>query len=622
MLRLFNAFNGKEVVLVTYGELFTKELQSNTIFKKYLLQDLTLKFSEYRGKPILNYFVLLLHMMLLCVMELKIFWKEKPEIVISTGSEIALPMFFLAKVFRKKRVFIESSCRVKELSGTGKIVYPISDVFIVQWPYLLSRYKRAVYKGNILLKQVKKFEKRNDKSSNNKRKMVFVDVGTAPFDRLIRKMDEIAPALNARVMMKIAKTKYNPRNVEYFTFLPRKQLKDFYEKADVIICHGGVGSIINALETRARIIAVPRLTKYFEHFDDHQLEIVRALDKRKVLKAVYDLYQLPEILKQQLDQKPESKLLTDTEVKDEFRLHCFLRDLINRWEKMKSLKEHMYTLEKSLQSRFEQQYKRSRGSVIGLNYKNYSNVFPPGGHEWERTLGVRKRVSFILSNLKLSGGCRVLDVGCGAGHYIRTLPWRFVGIDILDRGSRDLPRHRADFVLMSAEKLGFRENSFDAAIMIEVLEHVHNDREAIREVSRVLKPCGCLVVSTVNKLFPFESHELLLGSRIVHASGVPLLPHLPSFIRKHFATVRLYTARGLKTILTSEGFLIKKIAYLMPTLDSLSERGFSAKILWFVRKIFEVLEQSTLIKALSMSIIVAAEKYASKDVRTLIHRDR
>ncbi|RLC93016.1 MAG: capsular biosynthesis protein, partial [Chloroflexi bacterium] len=76
---------------------------------------------------------------------------ERPEVIVSTGSEIAIPAFYIARLFRMKTIFIESWTRVVQPTGTGRIVYPVSDVFLVQWEALLSRYgKKARYEGAIV----------------------------------------------------------------------------------------------------------------------------------------------------------------------------------------------------------------------------------------------------------------------------------------------------------------------------------------------------------------------------------------------------------------------------------------------------------------------------------------
>jgi UDP-N-acetylglucosamine:LPS N-acetylglucosamine transferase len=68
--------------------------------------------------------------------------KEKPHVVISTGAEIAIPTFFISKFFRIRTIFIETWCRVENPTLTGRILYFVSDVFLVQWKSLLSKYGR------------------------------------------------------------------------------------------------------------------------------------------------------------------------------------------------------------------------------------------------------------------------------------------------------------------------------------------------------------------------------------------------------------------------------------------------------------------------------------------------
>ena len=77
--------------------------------------------------------------------------EQRPDVVVSTGSEIAIPVFYLAKLLGMKTVFIETCSRVQMPTGTGRLVYPISDVFLVQWPEMLSSYgPKAQYKGGLL----------------------------------------------------------------------------------------------------------------------------------------------------------------------------------------------------------------------------------------------------------------------------------------------------------------------------------------------------------------------------------------------------------------------------------------------------------------------------------------
>ena len=84
-----------------------------------------------------------------CVKTL-VFWiKEKPQAVVTTGTMVAIPACFLAKIFRKKVVFIETFARIQDCTRTGKLMYKIADLFIYQWEYLEKFYPNGVYGGSI-----------------------------------------------------------------------------------------------------------------------------------------------------------------------------------------------------------------------------------------------------------------------------------------------------------------------------------------------------------------------------------------------------------------------------------------------------------------------------------------
>lgn len=77
--------------------------------------------------------------------------RERPEVVITTGAGMAVPFCYLAKLFGKKVVYIESFCRIEQPSLTGKMLYGIADLFLVQWEDLLEKYgKKACYWGKLL----------------------------------------------------------------------------------------------------------------------------------------------------------------------------------------------------------------------------------------------------------------------------------------------------------------------------------------------------------------------------------------------------------------------------------------------------------------------------------------
>ncbi|WP_300382372.1 PssD/Cps14F family polysaccharide biosynthesis glycosyltransferase [Clostridium sp.] len=80
---------------------------------------------------------------------LKIFIKEKPDVVISTGALVTIPMCIIAKAFRKKLIFIESFAKITSPTITGKLLYKFADQFYVQWEDMIKVYPKGIYKGGI-----------------------------------------------------------------------------------------------------------------------------------------------------------------------------------------------------------------------------------------------------------------------------------------------------------------------------------------------------------------------------------------------------------------------------------------------------------------------------------------
>lgn len=84
---------------------------------------------------------------------LEIIKKHKIDIVISAGPGIAIPFSYAGKLLNKKIIFIESWSRVTKKSTSGKLIYPISDLFFVQWKENLINYPKAKYCGRLKWKQ-------------------------------------------------------------------------------------------------------------------------------------------------------------------------------------------------------------------------------------------------------------------------------------------------------------------------------------------------------------------------------------------------------------------------------------------------------------------------------------
>lgn len=82
---------------------------------------------------------------------LKLFFKTKPDLVITTGASFVVPFCLIAKLYGKKVIYIESICRVNSKSLSGKLLYPFVNLFLVQWPSSLKLWgKKAKYFGAVV----------------------------------------------------------------------------------------------------------------------------------------------------------------------------------------------------------------------------------------------------------------------------------------------------------------------------------------------------------------------------------------------------------------------------------------------------------------------------------------
>ena len=83
------------------------------------------------------------------ILAFKILRKEKPDLIISSGAAVAVPFFWIGKLFGAKTVYIEIFDRIDKPTLTGKLVYPVTDKFIVQWEELKKVYPKAINLGGI-----------------------------------------------------------------------------------------------------------------------------------------------------------------------------------------------------------------------------------------------------------------------------------------------------------------------------------------------------------------------------------------------------------------------------------------------------------------------------------------
>ena len=123
---------------------------------------------------------------------------------------------------------------------------------------------------------------------------IFITLGSQKFqfNRLLKAVDELCERGTVEaedVFAQIGYSDYLPKNFNYKKFLDRDEFSQEMGKADIVITHGGTGAIIGAVKKGKKVIAVPRLAKYGEHVDDHQLQLVGQFDDLNLIYACRDM---------------------------------------------------------------------------------------------------------------------------------------------------------------------------------------------------------------------------------------------------------------------------------------------------------------------------------------------
>jgi len=189
--------------------------------------------------------------------------------------------------------------------------------------------------------------------------------------------------------------------------------------------------------------------------------------------------------------------------------------------------------------------------------------------------GQTRRLDMILAALPLDAR-RILVDGCGIGTYVRhlhELGYFTTGLDIdFERVAQGAAAGLDQLHVAAAERLPYPDESFDAVLSHEVIEHVADDRLAAQEMIRVLRPRGRAIIFCPNRLYPFETHGHYWRGEY-HFGNTPLINYLPNPIRDRLAPhVRAYTARGLKKLFENQPVQIVKRTVIFPGYDNVVAR--------------------------------------------------
>ena len=146
--------------------------------------------------------------------------------------------------------------------------------------------------------------------------MILVTLGTQDkeFTRLLKAIDrEIKKGvIKDKVVVQAGCTKYESENMEMFDLIPANEFDEYIKKADLIITHGGAGSILTGVKHNKKIIAAARLAKYKEHTNDHQKQIISEFSEQGYILELKDFNKLGKLIEKSKTFKPK-KFVSNTE---------------------------------------------------------------------------------------------------------------------------------------------------------------------------------------------------------------------------------------------------------------------------------------------------------------------
>jgi SAM-dependent methyltransferase len=190
---------------------------------------------------------------------------------------------------------------------------------------------------------------------------------------------------------------------------------------------------------------------------------------------------------------------------------------------------------------------------------------------------------------------RVLEDGCGIGLYAARLAAharQVVGLEYDFERAAQAHQQVTLVINAAGEALPFPEAAFDLVLSHEVLEHVADDRRAVSEMARLLRPGGRMVVFVPNRGYPFETHGIYWRGKY-RFGNIPLVNYLPRRWRNRLAPhVRVYSAQDLETLFAGLPLRLLQRTVIFGAYDNLIARfGGLGRVL---REALQLLERTPL----------------------------
>lgn len=220
----------------------------------------------------------------------RIIAEEAPDVFITTGAGSQLFALLWARQRGARIILVDSFARFDSPSKFARLAGPFAHERIAQ-----SARSAALWKGAVAIDPFRRL----DTPRPAKEPLLLATVGAIlPFDRLIAGVAAAKRAghLPEHVIAQTGDGGVHPPELECYDTVPFDTLKDWLKRADIVVCHGGTGSLVTALREGCRVVAMPRLLARGEGYDDHQCEIVEAFVERGLIVAADDEAELPEAI--------------------------------------------------------------------------------------------------------------------------------------------------------------------------------------------------------------------------------------------------------------------------------------------------------------------------------------
>lgn len=217
--------------------------------------------------------------------------KERPDVVITTGAGTVFFGVLWGWIFGAKVIAIESFARFDKPSVFMRLVAPLAHKKVVQSEKLAGWWPDSEVFDPL---------KTIDAPRPPKEPLLFATVGaTLPFDRMVEAVAQLKREgeISEAVIAQVGVGGVEPSGIETVATLSFDEMQATLKRADLVVCHGGTGSLITALRAQCRIVAMPRLFAKGEVYDQHQEEIIEAFVERGLISRADDVDELREALR-------------------------------------------------------------------------------------------------------------------------------------------------------------------------------------------------------------------------------------------------------------------------------------------------------------------------------------